>query len=118
MRRNIWTACVAHSWKRGAVVPHREHASTESDHRVVRRCDVESCVGRRMVRRPPLPPLTFPMVLTLELAKRLSTRRIGPAEEVYILPHRRRDRELASPQVADSLGVSPASCPSSESAPR
>jgi GT2 family glycosyltransferase len=74
-----------HGWKLGvapdSIVPHREHASTGRDYRVLDRHAVASGI-RFMRKHSPAPWLSIPLLLSVKIGKRVLTGRINRVGDI------------------------------------
>lgn len=110
LRRRGWRLGVA----AGSIVPHREHASTERNFRVLDRHAVASGI-RFMLKHSPIPCLSIALLLTLKIGKRIATLRLGHVLDIiggvrdYCERHRQRSiaarRAPITPSLPDISGV-------------
>jgi GT2 family glycosyltransferase len=90
LRRRGWRLGVA----AGSIVPHREHASTQRNFRVLDRYAVASGI-RFMLKHSPAPCVSIGVLLVLKIGKRIATGRLGAVMDIVggVLDYRERCRQ-------------------------
>jgi GT2 family glycosyltransferase len=98
LRRRGWRLGIAP----GSVVPHREHASTQRNFRLLDRYAVASGI-RFMLKHSPVPCISIGLLLTLKIGKRIVTGRLTAVADIvrglYDYRERCRQRSIAARRV-------------------